>query len=48
MDNEKQKIEENINESEELSDYVKELIKPENIVGEFTDTKQMIKTLLEG
>lgn len=41
MDNEKQEI------NEELSDYVKELIKPENIVGEFTDTKEMIKTLLE-
>ena len=38
---EKQQIE------EDMSDYVKELIRPENIVGEFTDTDVMIKTLLE-
>lgn len=36
-----------INETDELSDYVKELIRPENIVGQFTDTKQMINKLLE-
>ena len=43
IENEKSQI----NEDEELSDYVKELIKPENIVGEFTDTKKMFKVLLE-
>lgn len=32
---------------EDVSDFVKSLRSPENIVGEFTDTKQMIKTLLE-
>lgn len=26
-----------------LSDYVKELIKPENVVGEFDSTKEMLK-----
>ena len=40
-DKQKQQIE------EDVSDYVKYLRRPENIVGEFTDTKQMIKTLLE-
>ena len=38
---EKQQLNENV------SDYVKSLRSPENIIGEFTDTKQMIKILLE-
>ena len=45
MDNEKQKLEKNINESEELSDYVKELIKPENLIGPFNSTEEMMKSL---
>lgn len=36
-----------IEESIELSDYVKELKKPENIIGEFTSTKYMIQQLLK-
>ncbi len=36
-----------IDETNELSDYGKELTKPENIVGEFTDTKEMLQKLLE-
>ena len=35
------------NQIEDVGDYVKSLKSPENIIGEFTDTKQMIKILLE-
>lgn len=35
------------NDDEELGSTIKELLKPENIVGEFTDTEKMFKVLLE-
>ena len=34
-------------QEEEVSDYVKELLKPENLAGEFTDTEEMIRSMLE-
>ena len=43
MENEKSQI----NEDEELGSTVKELLKPENLVSEFTDTEKMFKVLLE-
>lgn len=37
---------EKLNEDEEeLSDYVKELIKPENLIGPFNSTEDMMKSL---
>lgn len=32
-------------ESNELSDYVKELIKPENLQGPFSSTEELMKSL---
>ena len=43
IENEKSQI----NEDEELGSTLKELLKPENLTGEFTDTKKMFKVLLE-
>ncbi len=38
---------ENKQETEELSDYVKELIKSENLIGPFNSTEEMMKSLWE-
>lgn len=43
MENEKQ----NTNETEKLSDNVKELLKPENLIGPFDSTEEMLKSMLE-
>ena len=39
------KEKQNLDEDMELSDYVKELIKPENLVGPFDCTEDLMKSL---
>lgn len=41
MENEKSQI----NEDEELGSALKELLKPENLVGEFSTTEELMKSL---
>lgn len=41
MQNDKEKLD----ETNEMSDYLKELLKPENLVGPFKTTEEMMKSL---
>lgn len=47
MKNKKENEKQNTNETEELSDYVKELLKPENLIGPFDSTEEMLRSMLK-
>ena len=38
---------ETIDETEELGSWTKEMLKPENLLGPFESTEEMIKSMLE-
>lgn len=47
MKEEKKKIKETVQEGEELGEWTKEMLKPQNLLGFFTSTEEMLRSMLE-
>ena len=47
MKEEKKKIKETVQEVEEIGEWTKEMLKPENLLGSFTSTEEMLRSMLE-